>query len=144
MVPDSHSRPADILLPTWSRGRPAVLDVHVISPLQQLTLHKAASTPGHALQVGVQRKLASHLSACRSARGEFHPRCGRDSGRIGRGLHRHHPLYRESHLPESHPPGRFYLHQTPISQSRCCPVAGECMPLAASPPHSSPSVDGVM
>ena len=67
LVLDSHSRPADILLPTWSRGCPAALDVHVISPLQQLTLHEAASTPGHALQVGVRRKLTSHLSACRSA-----------------------------------------------------------------------------
>ena len=73
MVPDSHSRPADILLPTWSRGCPAALDVHVISPLQQLTLHGAASTPGHALQVGVRRKLTQHLSACRSAGVDFIP-----------------------------------------------------------------------
>ena len=73
MVPDSHSRPADVLLPTWSRGRPAALDVHIISPLQQHTLHEAASTPGHAPQVGVQRKLASHLSACRSAGVDFIP-----------------------------------------------------------------------
>ena len=73
MVPDSHSRSADVLLPTWSRGRPAALDVHVISPLQQHTLHEAASTPGHALQVGVQRKLASQLSACRSAGVDFIP-----------------------------------------------------------------------
>ena len=35
--------------------------------------HEAASTPGHALQVGVQRKLASHLSACRSAGVDFIP-----------------------------------------------------------------------
>ena len=64
VVPDSLSRPADILLPTWRHGRPAALDVHVISPLQQLTLHEAASTPGHALEVGVQRKLSAHLSVC--------------------------------------------------------------------------------
>ena len=63
VVPDSLSRPADILLPTWSHGRPAALDVHVISPLQQLTLHEAASTPGHALEVGVQRKLSAYLPA---------------------------------------------------------------------------------
>ena len=73
VVPDSLSRPADILLPTWSKGRPAALDVHVISPLQQQTVHGAASTPGHALQVGVQRKLTSHLSACRSAGVTFIP-----------------------------------------------------------------------
>ena len=73
LIPDSLSRPADVFLPTWSRGRPAALDVHVISPLQQQTMGEAASTPGHALQVGVQRKLASHLSACRSVGVEFIP-----------------------------------------------------------------------
>ena len=73
LIPDSLSRPADVFLPTWSRGRPAALDVHVISPLQQQTMGDAASTPGHALQVGVQRKLASHLSACRSVGVEFIP-----------------------------------------------------------------------
>lgn len=73
VVPDSLSRPADILLPTWSRGRPAAFDVHVISPLQHHTLHEASYTPGHALNVGVQRKLASHLDACRSAGVDFVP-----------------------------------------------------------------------
>ena len=53
--------------------RPAALDVHVISPLQDLTLLEAASTPGHALQVGVRRKLTSHLANCRAAGVEFVP-----------------------------------------------------------------------
>ena len=44
LVPDSSVRPADILLPNWNRRRPAAADVHVISPLQQLTLAEAAST----------------------------------------------------------------------------------------------------
>ena len=73
LVPDSSVRPADILLPNWNRGRPAAVDVHVISPLQQQTLAEAASTPGHALQVGVHRKLVSILSACRSVGVEFVP-----------------------------------------------------------------------
>ena len=63
LIPDSLSRPADVFLPTWSRGRPAALDVHVISPLQQQTMGEAASTPGHALQVGVQRKLPIYQPA---------------------------------------------------------------------------------
>ena len=33
LVPSSLSRPADVLLPNWSQGRPAALDVHVISPM---------------------------------------------------------------------------------------------------------------
>ena len=50
LIPDSSSRPADVFLPTWSRGRPAAVDVRgqVISPLQQHTLGEAAS-----LQVGI-------------------------------------------------------------------------------------------
>ena len=46
-------------------ARPA-LDIHVIYPLQSLTLSEAARTQGHALPVGVQRKLASNLPSCRS------------------------------------------------------------------------------
>ena len=45
IVPSSSSRPADILLPN--------LVVSIISPLQQLTLAEAASSPGHALSFGV-------------------------------------------------------------------------------------------
>ena len=71
LIPDSSSRPADVFLPTWSRGRLAAMDVQVISPLQQHTLGEAASTPGHALQLGVRRKLASHHSACWSVAVEF-------------------------------------------------------------------------
>ena len=83
VVPDSLSRPADILLPTWRHGRPAALDVHVIPPLQQLTLHEAASTPGHALEVGVQRKLSAHLSACRDAGVDFPPIVAETLGGLG-------------------------------------------------------------
>ena len=67
LISDSLSRPADVFLPTWSCGCPVALDVYVISLLQQQTIAEAAFTPGHALQVGVQQKLASHLSACHSA-----------------------------------------------------------------------------
>ena len=66
LVPDSASRPADVLLPNWINGRPAALDIHVISSLQSLTLSEAARIQGHALPVGVQRKLASNLLSCRS------------------------------------------------------------------------------
>ena len=60
LVPNLCSRPADILLATWSHGRPAALDVHIISPLQW-QISGAASTSGHALEVGTRQKLTSHL-----------------------------------------------------------------------------------
>ena len=72
LVSGSSMRPADILL-NWCCGRPATLDVSVISPLQQLTLDEAASSSGHALRVGVRRKLTSNLPACRSAGVDFLP-----------------------------------------------------------------------
>ena len=40
LIPNSSSRPADIYLPAWHNGRPAALDVHVISPLQNQTCQK--------------------------------------------------------------------------------------------------------
>lgn len=48
-------------------GRPAALNVHIISPLQQQLVSEATSTPGHTLDIVVQRKLTrftSHLSQC--------------------------------------------------------------------------------
>ena len=63
IVPGSSACPADILLPYWCRGRPAALDFSVVSLLQRLTLADAASTQGHALRVGVRRKLTSNRAA---------------------------------------------------------------------------------
>ncbi len=40
---------------------------HVTSPLQEQLVPEAAFTPCHALQEGVQRKLASNLPSCLSA-----------------------------------------------------------------------------
>ena len=56
LIPGTRSRPADIFLPNWSGGRPAALDVTVISPMQSLTLERAAITPGHALHARCRRK----------------------------------------------------------------------------------------
>ncbi|KAL5500712.1 hypothetical protein EMCRGX_G012308 [Ephydatia muelleri] len=39
LTPDhSHTRPADVLIQNWSRGRPAAFDICVTSPLNTLTL----------------------------------------------------------------------------------------------------------
>ena len=70
VIPSSLSRSTDLLLPTWRGGRPAALDVHVISPLQE---SESSFTRGHTLQAGVQHKLSSSLSACRSTGTDFVP-----------------------------------------------------------------------
>ena len=63
LIPDSHSRPADVFLPSWKGG---ALDITVISTLQQLTVQGAATVQGHALLLGEERKLSAHTEACRS------------------------------------------------------------------------------
>ena len=73
LIVGTQSRPADVFLPTWSRGRPATLDVTVTSPLQALTIQEASTTASHALEVATSRKLATHLSPCRAAGLDFIP-----------------------------------------------------------------------
>ena len=73
LVPGSQSRPGDFFIPCWSLGRPTAFNVLVISPLQDLTIAEATLSPGHALHVGVQRKLSSNLSACRFSGLDFVP-----------------------------------------------------------------------
>ena len=73
LIPGTSSRPADVYLPNWTRGKPAALDLHVISTLQQLTLKEAAVTQGHALSVGEERKRAAHSEACHAVGVTFIP-----------------------------------------------------------------------
>ena len=56
LIPGDDSRPADVLIPHWSGGRHAALDVTVINPLQLATLERAAVEPGFALH------FAMHLT----------------------------------------------------------------------------------
>ena len=50
-----------------------MLDITVISTMQQLTVRGAADTQGHALMVGEERKLAAHAAACSSVGVSFLP-----------------------------------------------------------------------
>ena len=73
LIPGTRSRPADIFLPNWCRGRPAALDVTVISTMQPLTQSGAASERGYALKVAEERKMAAHNAECRRAGISFVP-----------------------------------------------------------------------
>ena len=73
LIPGSRSRPADIYLPLWTHGKPAAIDVSVISPLQKLTIARASTTQGHAITVGEDRKLAAHSAACQEVGVNFIP-----------------------------------------------------------------------
>ena len=67
LIPNSNSHPADIFLPCWKQGRPAALDVTVISPVQQLTVDRASVIQGHALSVAEDRKYRSQYDDCLQA-----------------------------------------------------------------------------
>ena len=57
LTPDhSHTRPADVLVQNWSRGRPAAFDICVTSQLNTLTLSEVGVCAGAAAQAGEARK----------------------------------------------------------------------------------------
>ena len=73
LIPGTSNRPADIYLPNWAQGRPAALDVTVISTLQSPTVSKASTSQGHALRIGERRKMVHHYEACQSVGLSFVP-----------------------------------------------------------------------
>ena len=65
LTPDhSHTRPADVLVQNWSRGRPAAFDICVTSPLNTLTLSEAGVCAGAAAQAGEVRKHSANDDKC--------------------------------------------------------------------------------
>ena len=71
LLPGVESRPADVYIPLWAPGtRDAALDISVVSPFQQATLHRAAREPGYALLMRKQQK-AKYAEACRAEGIEF-------------------------------------------------------------------------
>ena len=70
LIPGSQHRPADVYLPC---GRPATLDITVISTMQPSTIQPAADNQGHALLVAETRKFATHGPACQAAGISFIP-----------------------------------------------------------------------
>ena len=145
VIPDSLRRPADILLPNWHQGQSAALDVHIISPLQQLTLSEAAYTPGHALEVGVRRKVAANPPSCRSAGVDFIPIVAETlNWWAGRGHHFHHLYIGHGHNSASWPNYRRRLHKTTIQQVCSHTMRGNATLWMHRLPPVHPSVDGVI
>ena len=64
---NNQSRPADVILPSGTQGKPAALDVTVVSSLQSTIIANAADTTGYALTYADDRKLAAHDADCREA-----------------------------------------------------------------------------
>ena len=65
LLPGADRRPADILVSLWAGGRDAAFDVTVVHPLQDATVVRAATEPGHALNFAHDRKLRGAEEDCR-------------------------------------------------------------------------------
>ena len=65
--------PADVFLPVWSQGKPAAINVSVISSLQCLTVSEASCEQDYALSYGERRKRRVHDHECQEAGISFVP-----------------------------------------------------------------------
>ena len=70
LLPGNDRRPADVLLPNWSAGCDAALEITVVNPLQQATVAEAAVTPGHGLNFAFDRKMRGAQALARLDSGE--------------------------------------------------------------------------
>eukprot|EP00731_Ephydatia_muelleri_P023351 Em0015g934a len=59
-----NSRPADILVQGWDRGKPAAFDVTVTSPLTPVSLNNASASMGAAAYAAECRKHAANDTRC--------------------------------------------------------------------------------
>ena len=100
LIPGTNLRPADIFIPHWAGGRDAALDVTVTHPLQDRTRAGAATTPGHAMNIAYDRKVAGAGEQCRQqgiafipvvaeSLGGWHPVAVEQIRKLGSALARH-------------------------------------------------------
>ena len=62
----SHTRPADILVPNWSLGKPAAFDLSVTSPLNSNVLFEAGLAACQVARATEQRKHDEMMPNARS------------------------------------------------------------------------------
>ena len=73
LIPGSLSRPGDVFIPTWINGKKVAFDISVVSPTQDAVLHRAAVTPGAAIEMRKATKNSQHFDHCRSQGIDFLP-----------------------------------------------------------------------
>jgi hypothetical protein len=47
LIPGSNAKPADVLIPSWTRGKDTALDITIVNPLQVALVNRAATVPGN-------------------------------------------------------------------------------------------------
>ena len=65
LLPGNDRRPADVLVPNWTGGKDAAMDVKVTPPIKVTTMPGAASAAGFALDHAHKGKLDGAEEACR-------------------------------------------------------------------------------
>ena len=69
----SQSRPADIIVQDWDRGKPAALDISVVSPLNSNVLSAVGARAGAASEVAELRKHTANDAKCAVVLGPITP-----------------------------------------------------------------------
>ena len=73
LLPGRDARPADLLIPRWTGGQDAALDVTVVSALQAAMVAGSATTDSYAVGKAFERKVARVGEACRQQGISFIP-----------------------------------------------------------------------
>ena len=63
LIPGSNTKPADVLIPSWTGGKDTALDITVVNPLQVALVSRAAITPGQALTHHYNEKMSQAWGA---------------------------------------------------------------------------------
>ena len=88
------------MIPGWSNGKDAALDVTVTNPLQESQVRGAAASPGHAVREAHKRKLDKSWEPCHrqgiaflpiavESLGAWHPSAIAELKKLGSALARH-------------------------------------------------------
>ena len=73
LIPGRGNKPADVLIPHWSNGLDAALDVTVVNSLRSDYILKEADQAGYALDQAHKRKVAQVGTACQQEGIDFIP-----------------------------------------------------------------------
>ena len=73
LLPGSDDRPADILLPYWSKGTDTALDITVVNPLQVGLVVRVSQEGDHAVEHAHQAKMRKYHDRCEQEGLNFSP-----------------------------------------------------------------------
>ena len=73
LIPGRGNKPADVLIPNWTKGLDTALDVTVVNSLRSDYVDQEAASPGYALVQAHKRKMAAIGEACKEQGIEFVP-----------------------------------------------------------------------